>query len=258
AGLWEGELEYLRDWVRSLELDVDTDRGYREGTRLTNLLHRILNGEEGPDTNSEDPGLDFRRLSVSVSAPQPIPSGQDADTIAKDDERPPGLNNIVLDSGDINQSPRSPSREEESAGALGNNFGAYMHGRRSVGPLDGIDNANDATKPEALDAGVYHSQPQRYGHSVHPFAIVDDPEPELRPQRPTRVYPQNNFSSSESSFSSAGSTLALPIPSPSPLSSAAATRVLNKNQRKNRLAKVIELRVDQEREGKERPGRVKR
>ncbi|CAE6532950.1 unnamed protein product [Rhizoctonia solani] len=148
-----------------------TGRGYEAPRiqKLTNLLNRILNREQSPDTISEDPGLDFRRLSVSVSAPaQQILSGQDASTMAKDDERPPGLNNILTDSGDGTQLPQSPNHEEESASTPGNNFGAYTHGRRLAGRLRSASDADEAITVPALNAGVHHSQPQRYVRAQRP------------------------------------------------------------------------------------------
>ncbi|CAE6539638.1 unnamed protein product [Rhizoctonia solani] len=257
ASLWKVELEHVYDWAKNLSLDTDMEQGCQEGVKqLTNLLNQILNREQGPETNSEDPGPAFERLSISVTA-QPISSVQD------DDEQPPNLNNIAINLGEIVYSPLTSIHEESSDGT-GNNFGDYMHEAGSVDSLDSLKKPDEAGTSPGLNAGTHRPKSKRYGHVIHPFAIVDPSQPEVRPTRPAHLYPQHHFSSSESSFSSAGSasTHALPLSSPSPssspLPSTVASLILNKRQNKERLVKVVETQAEQDKKAKERHEKPKR
>ncbi|KEP45553.1 hypothetical protein V565_261210, partial [Rhizoctonia solani 123E] len=217
----------------------------------------MLNKERGPD-NSEDLGQAFGRLSISVTA-QPIADELDTSTVENDGDHPPNLNNIVLNLGEIVCSPLSSSHDEGGDG-MGNNYGDYMHEAGSVDPLDNIINSDEANTLPGLNAGVHRPLSKRYGHIIHPFAVVDTLQPESRPTRPTVLCAQHYSSSSESSFSSAGSTStpALSASSPIPLPNAVAALILNKKQKKNRLAKVVEMQAEQQKKAKETPEKAKR
>ncbi|CAE6382704.1 unnamed protein product [Rhizoctonia solani] len=258
ASLWKGELELLHDWVTNLMSDTRADQIHQEGAQqLTNLLNRMLNKERGPD-NSEDLGQAFGRLSISVTA-QPIADELDTSTVENDGDHPPNLNNIVLNLGEIVCSPLSSSPDEGGDG-MGNNYGDYMHEAGSVDPLDNIINSDEADTSPGLNAGVHRPVSKRYGHIIHPFAVVDALQPESRPTRPTVLCARHYSSSSESSFSSAGSTStpALSASSPISLPNAVAALILNKKQKKNRLAKVVEMQAEQQKKAKETPEKAKR
>ncbi|CAE7193528.1 unnamed protein product [Rhizoctonia solani] len=255
TSLWKAELELLQDWAKSLVSDTNTDQvGVQQ---LTNLLNRMLNPED-PDANAGDLGTTFGRLSVSVTA-QPIASGHDTNTSAgNDDGCSSDLNNIISDLRGIVHSPQSQIYDEEGEDSTGNNYGDYMYEAGSMESLDSPPKGDKARTTPALNSGTHRPQSKRYGHVLHPFAVVDPSQRESRPTRPTRLYPQHHFSSSESSFSSAGSVPALPVSSPSSMSSSVAALILNKKQKRDRLTKVVEAQVEQEKKVKERTEKAKR
>ncbi|CAE6467298.1 unnamed protein product [Rhizoctonia solani] len=221
TSLWKGELGLLYDRVTNLMPNTRADQGYQEKA-------------------------------------QPIANERDTSTVENDTDRPPNLNNIVIDLGEVVYSPLSSSNDDGGDG-MGNNYGDYMHEAGSVDSLNGIINSNEARTLPGLNAGVHHSISKRYGHTIHPFAVVDTSQPES-PTRPTHIWPRHYSSSSESSVSSVGSasTPALPVSSPNPLPNAVAALILKKKLKKERLAKVAEISVEQEKKAKETPEKAKR
>ncbi|CEL52511.1 Eukaryotic translation initiation factor 4 gamma OS=Schizosaccharomyces pombe (strain 972 / ATCC 24843) GN=tif471 PE=1 SV=1 [Rhizoctonia solani AG-1 IB] len=204
--------------------------------------------------------LNLRHLSVSTPA-QSIASERVESPIPLSEISSPCSNDTVTDFGDAAASVQSEVSEDDH-GSLRNNRGSYMHGIRSMDPYNNLKRISRVIAAPALNSGVHRLQSERYSNSVHPFAVVDPSQPEFLPERPSQTYPQHKFSSSESSFSSAGSSRVLPLPlsgltshGPLPTNNALA---INKREKRDRPAKVIESQAGKEKKGRTKPEKPKR